>query len=107
METELAEARNGATEASQDLLSARQELTTAYQFASVAAQRRLDSAEFYRKTASWVIFSSAFAWMAAVWMAWVAFNRVLPFAVPFAASCLILAGAVFLRKRGARQLEEA
>jgi len=106
METELAEARRGAAAASEDLLSARQELTTAYQFASVAAQRRLDAAEFYRKTASAVVFSSALAWMVAVWMAWVAFNRVLPYAVPFAASCLILAAAVFLRRQGERELEE-
>jgi hypothetical protein len=107
METELAQARSSAASANEDLLSARQELTTAYQFASVAAQRRLDSAEFYRKTASWAIFSTAFAWMLAIWMAWVAFHRALPFAIPFAASCLILAAAVFLRRRGARDLEEA
>jgi hypothetical protein len=107
METELAEARTGAASATEDLQSARQELTTAYQFASVAAQRRLDSAEFYRKTASWVVFSTAFAWMLAIWMAWVAFHRTLPIAIPFAASCLILAAAVFLRRRGARDLEEA
>jgi hypothetical protein len=106
MQAELAEARSGATTATEDLLSARQELTTAYQFASVAAQRRLDSAEFFRKTASWVVFSTAFAWMAAVWLAWVAFNRVIPVAVPFAAACTILAGAIYLRRRGAREVEE-
>jgi len=107
MESELGEARNNAQMANGDLLSARQELTTAYQFASVAAQRRLDSAEFFRMTASWVVFSTAFAWIAAVWMAWAAFHRVLPLAIPFAASCLILAVAIFIKKRGARALEEA
>lgn len=106
MQAELADARNGATTATEDLLSARQELTTAYQFASVAAQRRLDSAEFFRKTTSWVVFSTAFAWMATIWMAWVAFQRVLPIAVPVAASCVILAGGMFLRRRGFRQVEE-
>jgi hypothetical protein len=106
MQAELAEARSGATTATEDLLSARQELTTAYQFASVAAQRRLDSAEFFRKAASWVVFCTAFAWMAAVWMAWVAFNKVVPIAVPFAAACAILAGAIFLRRRAAREVEE-
>jgi len=107
MQAELAEARSGATTATEDLQSARQELTTAYQFASLAAQRRLDSAEFFRKTTRWVVFSTAFAWMAAVWLAWVAFNRVIPIAVPFAAACAILAGAIFLRRRGAREVEEA
>ena len=106
IQAELAEARSGATTATEDLQSARQELTTAYQFASVAAQRRLDSAEFFRKTTSWVVFSTAFAWMAAVWLAWVAFNRVIPIAVPFAAACTILAGAIYLRRRGAREVEE-
>lgn len=106
MQTELDEARNGAATATEDLLSARQELTTAYQFASVAAQRRLDSAEFFRKTASWVVFSTALAWIAAVWMAWVAFNRAVPIAVPFAVACAILAAAIFLRRRGAREVEE-
>jgi hypothetical protein len=107
MQAELAAARQGATTATEDLLSARQELTTAYQFASVAAQRRLDSAEFFRKTTRWVVFSTAFAWMAAVWLAWVAFNKVVPIAIPFAAACLILAGAIFLRRRSAREVEEA
>ena len=106
VQAELAEARSGAASATEDLLSARQELTTAYQFASVAAQRRMDSAQFFRKTSNWVVFSTAFAWMAAVWLAWVAFNRVVPILVPFAAACVILAGAIYLRRRGAREIEE-
>ena len=107
MQAELDEARSGATTATEDLLSARQELTTAYQFASVAAQRRLDSAEFFRKTTSWVVFSTAFAWMATVWMTWVAFNRVVPIVVPFGIACAILAGAIYFRRRGAREVEES
>jgi hypothetical protein len=107
MQAELGDARSGATTATEDLLSARQELTTAYQFASVAAQRRLDSAEFFRKTTRWVVFSTAFAWMATVWMTWVAFNRVVPIAVPFGIACAILAAAIYLRRKGAREVEEA
>lgn len=107
MQAELDEARSGATTATEDLLSARQELTTAYQFASVAAQRRLDSAEFFRKTTSWVVFSTALAWMATVWMTWVALSRVVPIVVPFGIACGILAGAIYLRRRGAREVEES
>jgi len=107
MEAELGQARSDVRSSNEDLHSARQELTTAYQFASVAAQRRLDSAELFRKTADWVVFSTAFAWMMAVWMAWVAYRQAAPFAIPFAVSCAILAGAILMRKRGARVLEEA
>jgi hypothetical protein len=106
IEAELAEARSGGITAAEDLRSARQELTTAYQFASVAAQRRLDSARFYQKVTSWVVFSTALAWLLAVWMAWLALNRTLSVAIPFAASCLILAGAFLLRKRVVQDLEE-
>jgi len=105
MDAELAEARSSTAAASEDLLSARQELTTAYQFASLAAQRQVDSVHFFRKTVSWVIFSTASAWMLAVWMVWAAFHRTLTISVPFVASCLIVAGAVYLRKRGERELE--
>ena len=100
---ELLQARTAEQTAAADLLSARQELTTAYQFAAVAAQRRLDSVEFFQKAARWTVFATALSWVAMVWMAWFAFRDKLPIWTPGVAMVLIVVAAVFIAKRGTNE----
>jgi len=106
MKAELAAARNGSISAAEDLQSARQELTTAYQFASVAAQRRLDAAEHYRKSTRWMVIVTALAWVVAVWMGWLALQKGVPVGIPSALSCGIVGAAIFVSKRSEHAAEE-
>jgi hypothetical protein len=95
--TELVEARAIQDAASADLLTARQDLTTAYQFASVAAQRRIESREFFDKAAKWVVFATALSWAIMAWLAWVSFRQIVPIWAPAVVSVLIVAAAFLLR----------
>ena len=102
-ELALAEARVREEAAASDLLSARQELTTAYQFASVAAQRRLESSEFFERTARWAVFASLFSWIATVWLVWIAllgFHQNTSIFMPiFGTVVLVLGGTVLIKRR--------
>jgi len=99
----LAEARVREENAASELQSARQELTTAYQFASVAAQRRLESSEFFERTARWAVFASLFSWIATVWIGWIAliaFHRSAPVMLPILGTIiLVLSGMVLVKRR--------
>ncbi len=75
-------------QAAQDLASARQDLTAAYQFAAVAAEERITAKRFYEAAARRATLSMALSWLAAAWMAWLAFRHAVPFLVP----ALITAG---------------
>jgi hypothetical protein len=101
--TDLAEIRSREETATADLLSARQELTTAYQFAAVAAQRRLDAAEFFKRSAKWAVFASAFSWVAMVWAVWFALRTIAPVWVPCVASTLIVCLAITFGRLGTRE----
>lgn len=91
--------------ATADLVSARQELTTAYQFAAVAAQRRLDSAEFFRKAAFWAVLGTAFSWIGMVWAVWSTMERRMPIWAPAAATLVVIALAVSFSKRGRHEAQ--
>ncbi len=91
--------------ATADLVSARQELTTAYQFAAVAAQRRLDASEFFRKAAFWAVFGTAFAWIGMVWAMWSSVKSWLPIWAPAAVTLVIVALAVSFSKRSKREAQ--
>ena len=91
--------------ATADLVSARQELTTAYQFASVAAQRRQDASEFFRKAAGWTVFATAISWIAMVWAAWFSFRATIPIWGPGVASVLLLLAASAIGRRGKREAQ--
>jgi hypothetical protein len=96
---ELLHARKAEEIAAADLLSARQELTTAYQFAAVAAQRRLDAVDSFQKAARVAIFAVAASWMAAVWMGWFAFRATVPVWAPGVLTVvLVVLTLVFSRK---------
>jgi len=100
---QLAEARVKEETAAANLLSAQQELTTAYQFASVAAQRRLDAAEFFKKSARWAVFAAAFSWVAMAWAVWFALRTIAPLWVPCIASTLIAGLAITFGRLGTRE----
>jgi hypothetical protein len=96
---ELLQARKAEETAAADLLSARQELTTAYQFAAVAAQRRLDAVDSFQKAARVAIFAVAASWVATVWMGWLAFRAAVPIWAPGVLTVvLVLLTLVFSRK---------
>lgn len=98
-EIQLAEARTKEETAAFDLNSARQELTTAYQFAAVAAQRRLDSVHLFKNATRWTILSIAFAWIATVWFAWFALRPHVNILVAGLATAVLLIGAFMISKR--------
>jgi hypothetical protein len=100
---ELLQARKAEETATADLLSARQELTTAYQFAAVAAQRRLDAVDSYQKGARFAIFAVALSWIAMAWMAWFAFHTKMPVWVPGGITALIMIVAIVYSKRGSQE----
>jgi len=89
-------ARNKEETAMADLRSAQQDLTTAYQFAAVAAQRQNDAAEFYRKSNRWTIHAIAISWMLLTWLAWLQFRAFVPIWAAAAASVLIVVLTVFI-----------
>jgi exonuclease VII small subunit len=92
-------ARKAEETAAADLLSARQELTTAYQFAAVAAQRRLDAVESFQRSARWAIFAVTLSWIAMSWMAWFAFSTKVPVWAPAAMTVILVVLAVTVTKR--------
>jgi hypothetical protein len=96
-------ARKAEETAAADLLSARQELTTAYQFAAVAAQRRLDAVDSYHKAARWAVFAVALSWLAMAWMAWFAFQAKMPFWVPCIVTVALIGLAAKFAKQGTRE----
>jgi DNA repair exonuclease SbcCD ATPase subunit len=104
---ELLQARSKEETARADLQSARQELTTAYQFAAVAAQRRLDAVEFFKKTARWVIFATTLSWIAMIWTVWISIHKAIPIAAPGVATVLVVVFAVIIGKRGMNAAEES
>lgn len=91
--------------ATTDLVSAQQELMTAYQFAAVAAQRRLDASEFFRKAAFWAVLGTAFSWVGIVWVVWFSVQSKLPIWAPAAATLVILALGISFSKRGKREAQ--
>jgi hypothetical protein len=99
----LTEAHAKEEAAAADLTSARQELTTAYQFAAVAAQRRLDASEFFRKAASWTIFATALSWIVMAWTAWFSLRTIVPIWGPCAATVLIVVVALAAGKASRRE----
>lgn len=96
---QLAEAKSKEEAAAFDLNSARQELTTAYQFAAVAAQRRLDSVQLFTNATRWMILSVGFSWMATVWFAWFALRPHVSILIAFAVSAILLVATIVLSKR--------
>jgi hypothetical protein len=100
---ELLQARKAEETAAADLLSARQELTTAYQFAAVAAQRRLDAVDAFQKATRWMIFGVALSWIAMVWMGWFIFHGKMPIWGPGVLSIVLVGLAFAVTKRGARE----
>jgi len=101
---ELIEARARQETAAADLLSARQDLTTSYQFAAVAAQRRLESRQFFQKASRWAIVATAISWALIAWFAWLTFRHIVPIWAPAAVTVLIL--VIALRVRG-KEVEES
>jgi hypothetical protein len=101
---ELLQARSAEEKAAADLISARQELTTAYQFASVAAQRRLDSAEAFRKAGRWAVFAIGFSWVAMVWAVWVALRTAVPLWGPGVATVVVLLLVIGFERLGTREV---
>jgi hypothetical protein len=101
---ELVEARARQETAAADLLSARQDLTTSYQFAAVAAQRRLESSQFFQKASRWAIVATAISWALIAWFAWLTFRHIVPIWAPAVVTVLIL--VITLRMRG-KEVEES
>jgi len=99
---ELREARSVQETAAADLLSARQELTTAYQFAAVAAQRRLDAEAFFQKLGRWAVFATVFSWIAMTWTAWFSFRQQVPIWGPAAMTVVLFIVAFMISKKGKR-----
>jgi len=100
---QLSVSRGKEEAATADLRSAQQDLTTAYQFAAVAAQRQHDAAEFFRKSNRWNIFAVAFSWIVITWMAWLQFRTLIPIWGPGAASIVILGLAVLVSNLGSKR----
>jgi DNA repair exonuclease SbcCD ATPase subunit len=108
-EAALAEIRSQEDTSHADLLSARQELTTAYQFASVAAQRRLEASEFFERTARWSIFASLFSWIATVWIGWIAliaYHKSQSILLPLLGTLIFVLGGTVLIRRRIRRSED-
>jgi uncharacterized lipoprotein YehR (DUF1307 family) len=100
---ELLHARKAEETAAADLLSARQELTTAYQFAAVAAQRRLDAVDSFQKAARVAIFAVAASWVATVWMGWLAFRAVVPIWAPGVLTLVLVVLTLVLTRKTASE----
>jgi uncharacterized lipoprotein YehR (DUF1307 family) len=100
---ELLHARKAEETAAADLLSARQELTTAYQFAAVAAQRRLDAVDSFQKAARMAIFAVAASWVATVWMGWLAFRATVPVWAPGVLTIVLVVLTVVLSRKSTRE----
>lgn len=101
---ELADARTAQEAASEELVAARQDLTTSYQFAAVAAQRRVEARDFFERASRWAIRATAFSWCIMAWFAWIAFRQLVPVWAPAVVTGLILLVALRIR---AKTMEEA
>jgi hypothetical protein len=86
-----------------DLLSTQQELTTAYQFAAVAAQRQHTASEMFYKTHLWTVLSAAFAWVALAWTSWFVVRSAVAIWAPAVASIVILVAGVIISRTGKRK----
>ena len=96
----LNEAKTREEKSAADARSTQQELTTAYQFASVAAQRQHDAWEFFRKANLWAVNAAALSWVATIWFAWVAFRAHLSVWEPGVLTAVVLLLAVFMARWG-------
>jgi hypothetical protein len=97
--------------ASADLHSAQQEMTTAYQFAAVAAQRQHDAAQYFRRATRWTTAVAALSWVAMAWVAWVALPQRfpmlnLPIWAPGIATVVIVVVSVLVANYGTREQAE-
>jgi hypothetical protein len=97
---QLSLSRSKEETSSTDLKSAQQDLTTAYQFAAVAAQRQHDAAEAFRKSKRWALAALAASWMVMAWVAWLPFRAVVPIWGPGVITALIVLIAVLLNRKG-------
>jgi hypothetical protein len=102
--SELVQAQAREEAATTELNSARQELTTAYQFAAVAAQRRQDANEFFHKAARWAILSAALSWAASAWFGWFAVRAFVPIWAPGLATLVIVGAAMMIGKKSAGEV---
>ena len=100
---QLTQTRAREESATADLLSARQELTTAYQFAAVAAQRRLDAEESFQKAIRWAIFAVGLSWIAMAWMTWLIFRTLVPIWGPCVVTVIIVLLSLFIGRRRTRE----
>ncbi len=98
---ELVQSRVKEETATTELLSARQELTTAYQFAAVAAQRRLDAEELFLKTARWAVIATALSWVAMIWACWFSLRQWVPIWGPGVGTAIVVLVAGLSAKRPA------
>ncbi len=85
--------------ATADLKSAQQDLTTAYQFASVAAQRQNDAAAYFVKSNRWTIYAFAASWIVLTLAVSLQFRATVPVFVPAALGLAILAVATIAGRR--------
>ncbi len=97
----LVEARARQDAASSDLTAARQELTTSYQFAAVAAQRTFEAREFFQKASRWAILATGISWALITWLAWLDFRQIVPVWAPGVLTVAILVIAFRLRVKQA------
>ena len=97
---EVAQARTHEETATAEFTSARQELTTAYQFAAVAARRQHFAEEFFTRAARWAVLSGAVAWIAVVWFGWFAFRAFVPIWGAGIATVAVAGVAQFIAKKG-------
>ena len=101
--TNLNLARSKEETAAADLKSAQQDWTTAYQFATVAAQRQRDAAEFFLRSKRWTINAVATSWIGLVWFAWLPFRALVPIWAPTAATGSVVLLAVLVARRATRR----
>ena len=93
------QARQYQEKTAADFISAKQDLTTAYQFAAVAAQRRLIAAEVFTKAARWSILAGAASWIATAWFAWFTLRAIVPVWSAGVVTMVVVAIGLGLRKK--------
>jgi len=84
--------------AATDRKSAQQNLTTAYQFAAVAAQRHRDAAAIFQRSNRWAVNAVAASWIVLVWFAWFSLRALVPIWAPAAATGLLVLLAVLVAR---------
>jgi len=90
---QLESAQRKEEQAREDLKSTQLELTTAYQFAAVAAERQKTATAYYRRANNWAIFASSIAWLSVVCLAWLVFRATVPVWAPAIATILLALAA--------------